>query len=245
MRVTLIRREDWKIGITVPTTDEYDIRVHIAGRYAGSVADGSIVKNGSVYELIIADNSKIPTGIQPVTITGYSPTAGKTRYADAWVEVVANDPSIVYPPRNTPYDVTLDAGTVTKVYVGAVEYENTPPPGDIDTQLDPTSERPVQNKAIFAGLLTKQPKTLYYTNKAVLTSDFTADTTYEDYLYKADIPCVGAVAGMYPNVVFAPKDADSGNYSTVATTGNGYVRIYAVKVPTSTITILSIKLEMP
>ena len=198
MRVTLIRREDWKIGITVPTTDEYDIRVHIAGRYAGSVADGSIVKNGSVYELIIADNSKIPTGILPVTITGYSPTAGKTRYAVAWVEVASNDPAAVYPPRNTPYDITIEANNVTKTYIGAVEYENTPPPGDIDTELSATSEKPVQNKAIYAGLLTKQPKTLYYTNKAVLTSDFVADTTYEDYPFKADIPCIGAVAGMSP-----------------------------------------------
>ena len=245
MRVTLIRREDWKIGITVPTTDENDIRVHIAGAYAGSVADGSIVKNGTVYELTVKDNSKIPTGIQPITVTGYSPTSGKTKYAAAWIEVVANDPAAVYPPRNTPYDATIEANIVTKLYIGAVEYENTPPPGDVDTELSATSERPVQNKAIYAGLLTKQPKTLYFTNKAVLTSDFTADTTYEDYLFKADIPCNGAVAGMYPNVVFAPKEADSGNYSTVATTGNGYVRIYAVKVPTATITILSIKLEMP
>ena len=245
MRVTLVRRENWKIGITVPTSDLYDIRVHIAGRYAGSVADGSIVKNGSVYELTVADNSKIPVGIQPITVTGYSPTSGKTRYPAAWIEVEVNDPAAVYPPRNTPYDITVEANTVTKTYIGAVEYENTPPPGDIDTALSGTSSRPVENKAIYAALLTKQPKTLYFTNKTVLTSDFIADTTYEDYLFRADIPCTGAVAGMYPNVAFAPKEADSGNYATIATTGNGYVRIYAVKVPTATINILSIKLEMP
>ena len=42
---------------------------------------------------------------------------------------------------------------------------------------------------------------------------------------------------MYPDVVFAPAERESGNYSGVSASGAGSVAIYAKKVPKDSITI--------
>ena len=38
-------------------------------------------------------------------------------------------------------------------------------------------------------------------------------------------------ASMYPDVIFAPAERESGNYSGIAASGAGSVAIYAKKVP--------------
>lgn len=79
-----------------------------------------------------------------------------------------------------------------------------------------------------------------FVNVSVLTASFTADTTYKEYPYKADIilPQIGTT--LVPTVIFSLTDAESGNYAPVAECGSGYVRIWAKKAPESTITIPTI-----
>lgn len=79
-----------------------------------------------------------------------------------------------------------------------------------------------------------------FANVSVPTASFTADTTYKEYPYKADIilPQIGTT--LVPTVIFSLTDAESGNYAPVAECGSGYVRIWAKKAPESTITIPTI-----
>ena len=89
----------------------------------------------------------------------------------------------------------------------------------------------------------KQNKTLYFTDKTVATTDFVADTTYAGYGFKADITCTNVTSTMLAAVIFSPTEADSGNYAAVCMAGAGKVTIYAKAVPTSTITVPTIKAE--
>lgn len=79
-------------------------------------------------------------------------------------------------------------------------------------------------------------KPLKITN--ISASNWVADNTYTDYGYKCDLSCSGVTANMFAQVIFAPTEADSGNYATVCQTGSRIVTIYS-KV-NDTITIPSI-----
>lgn len=81
-----------------------------------------------------------------------------------------------------------------------------------------------------------QKNTLSFTN--VSASSWVSDSTYADYGYKCELSCSGVTSSMFAQVVFAPTEADSGNYATVCLTGSGTVTIYS-KV-NDTITIPSI-----
>ena len=73
--------------------------------------------------------------------------------------------------------------------------------------------------------LVKIPQNKIFTN--VSASSWASDSTYADYGYKCELSCSGVTANMFAQVVFAPAQADSGNYATVCLTGNGTVTIYS------------------
>lgn len=81
---------------------------------------------------------------------------------------------------------------------------------------------------------------IIFENITVETTSFVEDTTYEEFGYKAEIPCEGVTEEFFPEVVFGVSDATSGNYSPICLSGDGIVTIYAVEQPESTITIPSI-----
>ena len=66
------------------------------------------------------------------------------------------------------------------------------------------------------------------------------DATYQEFAFKANIPCEGVTANYFPNVVFNVSEALSGNYAQVCLSGDGIVTIYAVNLPETDITIPSI-----
>ncbi|MBR2245449.1 MAG: hypothetical protein IJ880_00225 [Bacilli bacterium] len=76
-------------------------------------------------------------------------------------------------------------------------------------------------------------KPLKITN--ISASNWVADNTYTDYDYKCDLSCPGVTANMFAQVIFAPTEADSGNYATVAQTGNNIITIYSKVNDTITI----------
>lgn len=88
-----------------------------------------------------------------------------------------------------------------------------------------------------------QTKTLYFTNKTVAVGDWSADTTYTDYGYKAVITCENVTSTMLSEVIFAPTESDFGNFASVCLSGTGTVTIYAKSIPSGTITIPTIKSE--
>ena len=81
---------------------------------------------------------------------------------------------------------------------------------------------------------------LTFENIQVATTSFVEDTTYEEFGYRADIPCVGITDNYFPEVVFSLADATSGNYSPICSSGNGIVTIYAVDIPENDIIIPTI-----
>ena len=81
---------------------------------------------------------------------------------------------------------------------------------------------------------------LTFENVSVTTTSFVEDATYEEFGYKAEIPCTGVTEDFFSDVVFGVSEAISGNYAPISLTGAGTVTIYAVEQPESTITIPSI-----
>lgn len=72
---------------------------------------------------------------------------------------------------------------------------------------------------------------------------FVLDTTYEEYPYSAKIVIEDAAFDLVPTVNFTVKDATSGNYAPVAESSDGYVKIFAKKIPTENLIISSIILQ--
>lgn len=83
---------------------------------------------------------------------------------------------------------------------------------------------------------------LVKTNTSVAASAWSADSTYADFGYKADITVSGIDSTYFADVVFAPSEAVSGKFAPVSATGTNKVTIYASEVPNGSITIPTIKL---
>lgn len=85
----------------------------------------------------------------------------------------------------------------------------------------------------------KQDKNMYFYN--VKAESWVADTTYQGYTHRCDIPCTGVTADHHAEVLFAYSDASSGDYAPVCETKNGYVSIWGNK--TDTIIVSSIIIQ--
>lgn len=105
----------------------------------------------------------------------------------------------------------------------------------------PTEDTEAANKryvdAIEAVL---EPKKLAFYGVAVSASAFIADTTYENYPYRASVALAGVISSMIPDVTFALADAVSGNFAPVAACYDGGVYIYAAEQPAADVTIPTI-----
>ena len=83
-------------------------------------------------------------------------------------------------------------------------------------------------------------KKLLFTNISVPVSAFVADSTYQDYPFRAAIALTGVLDTMIPEVVLGVADAIDGNFAPVAATYNGGVYLYAASAPESAITVPTI-----
>lgn len=82
---------------------------------------------------------------------------------------------------------------------------------------------------------------LIFTNTVIQTTQFVADTTYEDFPYKVVIGLSDAVTpSMLPEVIFGAVDASSGVFAPVVDSVTGGVVIYASEVPEAAVTIPTI-----
>lgn len=82
---------------------------------------------------------------------------------------------------------------------------------------------------------------LIFTNTVIQTTQFAADTTYEDFPYKVVIGLSDAVTpSMLPEVIFGAVDASSGVFAPVADSVTGGIVIYASEVPEAAVTIPTI-----
>lgn len=112
------------------------------------------------------------------------------------------------------------------------------------------SETQAQAAVILAGIedeLAKieagsavELKKLLFSNTTVVASAFVADTTYEDYPYRASVALTGVLATMIPEVIFSLTDATSGDFAPVVECYTGGIYVYAASVPEETVTIPTI-----
>ena len=70
-----------------------------------------------------------------------------------------------------------------------------------------------------------------FTNVSVSASAWQSSSTRPPYPYAASITAAGVDSTWKPKVVFNDNDAESGNFSMSADTGNGVVIIYAASAP--------------
>ena len=82
----------------------------------------------------------------------------------------------------------------------------------------------------------------FFKNVVVARPLFVADSTYNDYPYKAMFTCPGVRENMMPLVVFNPNDA--GRFAPIAATSLNTVTIYAKIIPDNDITIPVIRVEV-
>lgn len=85
-----------------------------------------------------------------------------------------------------------------------------------------------------------QIKNLKFENVRVPVSAFVADTTYQDYPYRAAVALTGVIASMTPEVMLSVEDSTSGNFAPVAEAYTGGVYIYAAQRPEAAMTIPTI-----
>lgn len=85
----------------------------------------------------------------------------------------------------------------------------------------------------------KQDKNMYFYN--VKAENWVADTTYQGYTHRCDIPCTGVTAAHHADVLFAWAEATSGNYAPVCETKNGYVSIWGNKTDTIIVSTIIIQ----
>jgi len=78
------------------------------------------------------------------------------------------------------------------------------------------------------------------TDVSVPVSSWTADQTYEDYPYHADMTIADVTVNDFVEVVFSLEDAQSGMFAPVAQTITGGVRIWATDIPESAITVATV-----
>ena len=109
-----------------------------------------------------------------------------------------------------------------------------------DVNINSSGNMTVNDGAITPSKLATSAKPLNFTSKTVSTSAWSSNSTYSDYAYRASVTCSGVTANHFPEVVFSPADATSGNFAPVAQSYSGGVYIYAKSKPTATVTIPNI-----
>lgn len=90
-----------------------------------------------------------------------------------------------------------------------------------------------------AGTAVELKKRSFF-DTVVSASAFVADSTSEDYPYRAAVSLSGVISGMIPEVIFGLADAVSGNFAPVAEAYSGGVYIWAAEVPEANIAIPTI-----
>lgn len=71
---------------------------------------------------------------------------------------------------------------------------------------------------------------------------WTADATYADYPYRADVTLTGVTDEMVPDVMLDVEQAVSGEIAPVAIAGTGYIRLYAMSAQgTFTIPVIRVR----
>lgn len=118
-------------------------------------------------------------------------------------------------------------------------------PGDATPLMDGTASVGVANMYsrqdhIHPTDTSRQAKKLIFENKSVTSWENDPESLFLDYPKRGVIACPGVLTSMFPIVVLAPEDAESGDYAPNSKCGNEVVYIYATDTPSTTVTVKSV-----
>ena len=111
---------------------------------------------------------------------------------------------------------------------------------DVDNQSKAVLDAIQKELADLEAGTAVELKKLQFRNVSVSKGSFVADTTFQDFPYRANVSLSGVIESMIPEVVLSVDDAGSGNFAPVAESYNGGVYLYAASPPDSDITIPTI-----
>lgn len=156
--------------------------------------------------------------VRQISLARISIPAGTTQLTGANITDERYDATVCGVVTET---VTLDTTTINEqfqAFLAAIEQEL--------QDLEASSAVELKKKQFY--------------NTAVAVSAFVADTTYEDYPYRAAVALTGVIATDIPEVMFGMAEAISGIFAPVVESYDGGVYIYANDVPEAAITIPTI-----
>ena len=131
--------------------------------------------------------------------------------------------------NNTYTKTEIDSNIYTKTQIDSNIYTKT----QIDTNI--------YTKTQINNLLNALSKLKLFENVSIATSAWSSDDTYENYPYVATATASGVTSNYYPEVIFNVDDALSGYFAPVCESTSNGVKIWASDIPSSTITIATIK----
>ena len=111
---------------------------------------------------------------------------------------------------------------------------------DVDNQSQAVLDAIQKELADLEAGTAVELKKLQFNNVSVSKGSFVADTTFQDFPYRASVALSGVIESMIPEVVLSVDDASSGNFAPVTESYNGGVYLYAGSPPDSDITIPTI-----
>lgn len=111
---------------------------------------------------------------------------------------------------------------------------------DVDNQSQAVLDAIQKELADLEAGTAVELKKLQFSNISVSKGSFSADSTYQDFPYRAGVALGGVIESMIPEVVLSVDDALGGNFAPVAESYNGGVYLYAGSPPDTDITIPTI-----
>lgn len=151
---------------------------------------------------------------------------GKEDYFPPFAETPTTVTIEMYLTISDSENVTFEATVLPGVYVTVEDFtEHT----EDNVRHVTAAERTAWNEA-----------TITFTDVPVTPVMFLPDTTYPDYPFKANVPCLGVTADYIPIVNFAMEQATSGNYAPIALAGDDEITIYAIEDAASQFSIPTI-----
>lgn len=136
--------------------------------------------------------------------------------------------------------VSVDTGTMQSQFSAMLNETET----QVNTVLDDTTSQARgvldainQELADLEAGTAVELKKLFFADTTVPVSAFAADSTYQDYPFRAAVTLANVIASMIPNVVYSVAALTDNNFAPVAECYNGGVYIYADSKPTAPVAI--------